>query len=138
MLVYVIKNPISWENRSCEGGATFINTNDFTRIVLFDCEIIINDQYMLVMNIHVIRKYHILNYCNGLNFKDSFDSFSVKKYRGNRSLNYSVIIFHISWFWKSKGTSWTVIKLRQATLMANLWVTHIRYSMVLVRDHILE
>jgi len=58
---------------------------------------------MLVMNIHVIRKYHnILNYCNNLNFKDSF---SVKKYPENRSLNYSVIIFHISWFWKSKGTS---------------------------------
>lgn len=91
---------------------------------------------MLVMNIH---EYHnILNYCNNLNFKDSFDSFSVKKYPENRSLNYSVIIFHISWFWKSKGTSWTVIKLRQATLMANLWVTHIQYSMVGVRDHILE
>lgn len=111
----------------------------FTQIVLFNCiVIIINDQYMLAINIHAIRKYHILNYCNSLNFTDSFDSFSAKNDHENSSLNYSVIIFHISWFWKSKGTSWTVIKLRQATLMANLWVTHIWYSMVGVRDHNLE
>lgn len=120
-------------------GLNIYKQKVFTLIVLFNCiVIIINDQYMFSINIHAIRKYHILNYCNSLNFTDSFDSFSVKKYHENSSLNYSVIIFHISWFWKSKGTSWTVIKLRQATLMANLWVTHIRYSMVGMRDHILE